>query len=121
MNIVYNALTTHTPTYQTLHSCTLLLVPKEKKSVPSSNILLESLNSDLFILCSSSAGVADGVGGWRDYGIDPSQFPGQLMKACERIVKNGNFTTQAPVQIIATSYQELLENKSPLIGKIPTA
>ncbi|XP_072033810.1 protein phosphatase PTC7 homolog [Amphiura filiformis] len=60
-------------------------------------------------------GVADGVGGWRDYGIDPSQFPGQLMKACERIVKNGNFTT-SPVQIIATSYQELLENKSALIG-----
>ena len=62
-------------------------------------------------------GVADGVGGWRDYGIDPSQFPGQLMKACERIVKNGNFGTQTPVAIIATSYQELLENKSSLIGE----
>nr|XP_054748047.1 protein phosphatase PTC7 homolog [Lytechinus pictus] len=41
-------------------------------------------------------GVADGVGGWRDYGIDPSQFPCQLMKMCKRIVKEGHFDPHAP-------------------------
>ncbi|XP_072164491.1 protein phosphatase PTC7 homolog [Diadema setosum] len=61
-------------------------------------------------------GVADGVGGWRDYGIDPSQFPCQLMKMCKRMVREGRFDPQSPVAIIATSYQELLENKAPLMG-----
>ena len=60
--------------------------------------------------------MADGVGGWRDYGIDPSQFPSQLMKVCERLVRVGNFNAQSPVAIIATSYKELLESKSPSIG-----
>ncbi|XP_022096292.1 protein phosphatase PTC7 homolog [Acanthaster planci] len=61
-------------------------------------------------------GVADGVGGWRDYGIDPSQFPSQLMKSCERLVRLGHFNALSPVAIIATSYKELLESKSPCIG-----
>lgn len=62
-------------------------------------------------------GVADGVGGWRDYGVDPSQFPSQLMKACERIVKSGKFQTEAPTSILSGSYEELMNNKLPLIGK----
>ncbi|XP_071849529.1 protein phosphatase PTC7 homolog [Apostichopus japonicus] len=61
-------------------------------------------------------GVADGVGGWRDYGVDPSQFPSQLMKACERIVKSGKFQTEAPTSILSGSYEELMNNKLPLIG-----
>jgi serine/threonine protein phosphatase PrpC len=31
-------------------------------------------------------GVADGVGGWSAYGIDPSKFSFNLMKTCKRIV-----------------------------------
>ncbi|XP_070572999.1 protein phosphatase PTC7 homolog [Ptychodera flava] len=61
-------------------------------------------------------GVADGVGGWRDYGVDPSQFSSTLMKTCERIVKQGHFNVTSPVEILSTSYKELLENKAPLIG-----
>ena len=63
------------------------------------------------------AGVADGVGGWREYGVDPSQFPLTLMQTCERMVKQGHFQPKHPRNLIKGSYEELLENKSSLIGK----
>ncbi|XP_048099960.1 protein phosphatase PTC7 homolog [Alosa alosa] len=62
-------------------------------------------------------GVADGVGGWRDYGVDPSQFSGTLMRTCERLVKEGRFVPSNPVGILTTSYYELLQNKAPLLGQ----
>ncbi|XP_026130393.1 protein phosphatase PTC7 homolog [Carassius auratus] len=61
-------------------------------------------------------GVADGVGGWRDYGVDPSQFSATLMKTCERLVKEGRFTPSSPVGILTSGYYELLQNKVPLLG-----
>ncbi|XP_034284709.1 protein phosphatase PTC7 homolog [Pantherophis guttatus] len=61
-------------------------------------------------------GVADGVGGWRDYGVDPSQFSGTLMRTCERLVKEGRFVPSHPVGILTTSYCELLQHKAPLLG-----
>uniref|UniRef100_A0A3Q4G7R8 Protein phosphatase n=2 Tax=Pseudocrenilabrinae TaxID=318546 RepID=A0A3Q4G7R8_NEOBR len=61
-------------------------------------------------------GVADGVGGWRDYGVDPSQFSATLMKTCERLVKEGRFTPSNPVGILTSGYYELLQNKVPLLG-----
>ncbi|XP_075770815.1 protein phosphatase PTC7 homolog isoform X4 [Pelodiscus sinensis] len=66
-------------------------------------------------------GVADGVGGWRDYGVDPSQFSGTLMRTCERLVKEGRFAPSNPVGILTTSYCELLQNKVPLLGKCAAA
>lgn len=63
------------------------------------------------------SGVADGVGGWRDYGVDPSQFSGTLMKTCERLVKEGRFVPSNPVGVLTTSYYELLQNKVPLLGE----
>ncbi|XP_006824266.1 protein phosphatase PTC7 homolog, partial [Saccoglossus kowalevskii] len=60
--------------------------------------------------------VADGVGGWRDYGVDPSQFSSTLMKTCERIVKQGKFSVSSPTGVLSKSYKELLENKAPLVG-----
>lgn len=62
-------------------------------------------------------GVADGVGGWRDYGVDPSQFSGTLMRTCERLVKEGRFVPSNPVGILTAGYCELLQNKVPLLGK----
>lgn len=56
------------------------------------------------------------MGGWRNYGVDPSVFPRQLMATCERMVKEGHFQPKAPASIIAASYQELLENKDHLLG-----
>lgn len=61
-------------------------------------------------------GVADGVGGWRTYGVDPSQFPKSLMAACERMVHSGQFTPCSPVDVLSSGYQEIQQDKAPLIG-----
>jgi len=63
-------------------------------------------------------GVADGVGGWRHYGIDPSLFSKKLMDACEMLVKSDRFVPNRPVELLASGYQELLEDKKPLVGKL---
>jgi len=61
-------------------------------------------------------GVADGVGGWRTYGVDPSQFPKSLMAACERMVHSGQFTPRRPVDVLSSGYSEIQQDKAPLIG-----
>nr|CAB3265121.1 protein phosphatase PTC7 homolog [Phallusia mammillata] len=61
-------------------------------------------------------GVADGVGGWRAYGVDPSLFSKKLMDACEMLVKTGRFLPEQPADLLASGYQELLEDKKPLVG-----
>lgn len=61
-------------------------------------------------------GVADGVGGWRNYGVDPSIFPRQLMATCARLVRDGHFRPQAPASIIAAGYEEILQAKDQLLG-----
>lgn len=63
------------------------------------------------------AGVADGVGGWRTYGVDPSIFPNCLMDTCGRLVEEGRFQPNHLIDMLAASYQEILENKMPQIGK----
>lgn len=42
---------------------------------------------DAFFSSKLGLGVADGVGGWFQYGIDPSLFSQQLMNECKRIIK----------------------------------
>lgn len=61
-------------------------------------------------------GVADGVGGWRNYGFDPSKFSYSLMENCERLVVTGRFNPRNPCHLIAASYYELQENKEQIIG-----
>lgn len=61
-------------------------------------------------------GVADGVGGWRNYGIDPGEFSSFLMSTCSRLVQSSNFNPERPVSLIANSYNELLEHKEPILG-----
>ncbi|XP_054710472.1 protein phosphatase PTC7 homolog [Uloborus diversus] len=61
-------------------------------------------------------GVADGVGGWRNYGFDPSKFSYTLMETCERLVVTGRFNPRNPGHLIAASYYELKENKEQIIG-----
>ena len=60
--------------------------------------------------------MADGVGGWREYGIDPSQFPRTLMSICHRMVKEGLFEPQKPKDIISNSYDEIQEYKEEISG-----
>ncbi|CAH1100039.1 unnamed protein product [Psylliodes chrysocephalus] len=62
-------------------------------------------------------GVADGVGGWRAYGIDPGEFSLHLMKTCERLVKLGIFTPTNPSELLAKSYYELLHHKKAILGE----
>ncbi|VVC89608.1 protein phosphatase PTC7 homolog [Leptidea sinapis] len=61
-------------------------------------------------------GVADGVGGWRSYGIDPGEFSSYLMRTCERLVRMGHFKLSEPGDLLAKSYYELLEHKKPILG-----
>lgn len=63
------------------------------------------------------SGVADGVGGWRHYGIDPGEFSSCLMKTCERLVSVDKFAPTEPAGLLARSYYELLESKQPILGK----
>jgi len=70
-------------------------------------------------------GIADGVGGWRELGVDPSKFSSSLMKQCKRVVEQDNslFSNSqsinkiTPVEILKKSYNALLESKDQsLIG-----
>jgi len=61
-------------------------------------------------------GVADGVGGWRAYGVDPGQFSLQLMANCERLVMAGYFVSNQPSKLLAQGFREMQENKMPIIG-----
>jgi len=53
------------------------------------------------------AGVADGVGGWRKYGIDPSEFSRRLMKICSELVLKGEFEPSSPQDLIARAFRVL--------------
>jgi len=61
-------------------------------------------------------GVADGVGGWRAYGVDPGMFSVNLMKCCERLVIAGYFAGNQPAKLLAQGFREMQENKQPIIG-----
>ena len=65
-------------------------------------------------------GVADGVGGWRDVGVDPSLFSSQLMYSCKKALeqeKERLLNEQAPTTILDQGYKALLERKDDtLIG-----
>lgn len=63
------------------------------------------------------AGVADGVGGWRAWGIDPGEFSHSLMRVSERMVRSGRYSPSQPALIIARAYYELLENKTHILGQ----
>ena len=70
--------------------------------------------------CSSNSadviGVADGVGGWRQYGIDPGQFSFRLMQSCERLVTSGYFASNQPARLLAQGFSEMQQCKKPVIG-----
>ncbi|KAG1673491.1 Protein phosphatase PTC7 [Nymphon striatum] len=61
-------------------------------------------------------GVADGVGGWKTYGVDSSVFSCTLMKSCEHLVNTGQFNPKEPERIIARSFYDLIECKEEING-----
>ena len=61
-------------------------------------------------------GVADGVGSWREYGVDPKLFSHRLMEECENVLqeararqerKNAAHRIVAPVEMLAQAYQRV--------------
>ncbi|TPP56179.1 PTC7 protein phosphatase a [Fasciola gigantica] len=61
-------------------------------------------------------GVADGVGGWRTYGVDPGRFSRAIVRNCERLVNTGRFKPDQPELLIAHSYEDVLTSKDPIMG-----
>jgi len=61
-------------------------------------------------------GVADGVGGWREYGVDPSQVPRTIMSLCARLVDNGKFSASSPEQLLEHAYDEASMHKDAAMG-----
>ena len=62
-------------------------------------------------------GVADGVGGWRNYGIDPAVFSTALMENCKRLIEQGLLDNPTPVNIMTAGYHDISQNKEPLFGE----
>lgn len=63
------------------------------------------------------SGVADGVGGWRQYGIDSSKFASSLMEGCRRLVLEGDLDIQSPIAILKNAFKEMTELKDSVFGK----
>uniref|UniRef100_A0A915AR15 Protein phosphatase n=2 Tax=Parascaris univalens TaxID=6257 RepID=A0A915AR15_PARUN len=59
-------------------------------------------------------GVADGVGGWRRYGIDPSEFSSRLMKICFDLVQLGEFEPCRPDRLLAHAYAAMSAPPRPI-------
>ncbi len=66
-----------------------------------------------------NSGVADGVGGWREYGIDPSLFSSSLMEACKSLIDNKliDLNPLTLKELLSRGYKQLLEDKQCIIGK----
>ena len=59
-------------------------------------------------------GVADGVGGWREEGVDPSLFTVSLMQRCTHVSTSPGWTT--PVEILEQAYQAVVRDQQVLAG-----
>ncbi|XP_017066806.1 protein phosphatase PTC7 homolog [Drosophila eugracilis] len=70
-----------------------------------------SSNSEAYTM-----GVADGVGGWRNYGVDPGKFSMFLMRSCERLSCLKDFEPERPHLLLERAYCDLLKQESPIVG-----
>ncbi|KAH8384043.1 hypothetical protein KR009_011826 [Drosophila setifemur] len=62
-------------------------------------------------------GVADGVGGWRDMGVDPGRFAKELMACCSKQAEhNVGFDGRNPRDLLIAGYQELTDRHQPIVG-----
>ena len=71
----------------------------------------------MLVQISSVVGVADGVGGWREYGVDPSQVPRTIMSSCSRLVEQGKFKPSNPSELLENAYEEASMHKDAAMGK----
>ncbi|KAI8046237.1 protein phosphatase PTC7 homolog fig isoform X2 [Drosophila gunungcola] len=61
-------------------------------------------------------GVADGVGGWRDMGVDAGRFAKELMSCCSGRAQHSDFDGRNPRDLLIAGYQELSDRKHPVVG-----
>lgn len=57
--------------------------------------------------------MADGVGGWKKYGIDPSKFSSRLMRNCADIVNEGSFEPNRPELILSKAFNSMKVSPRP--------
>ena len=65
-----------------------------------------------------AVGVADGVGGWNNEGIDPSYFSKVLMESCCRVSTRKSVNLTNPVQILTRALKEVQWFHSKSYGKL---
>ncbi|XP_001358172.3 protein phosphatase PTC7 homolog fig [Drosophila pseudoobscura] len=61
-------------------------------------------------------GVADGVGGWRDRGIDAGRFSRDLMQRCFVHAQKPTFDGRNPRQLLSECYGEMKRKWKPILG-----
>lgn len=63
-------------------------------------------------------GIADGVGGWEDSGVDPSHFSQALMYYCrEEVRKSVAGANKAPREILAVGFEGVTAEKEVVAGE----
>jgi len=75
---------------------------------------------DAYFVARTSAadviGVADGVGGWREMGIDPGEFSTRLMSTCQRLLEDGSYSGACSKALLCMAYEELKRAKEHVLG-----
>ncbi|KAI9295754.1 protein serine/threonine phosphatase 2C, partial [Neoconidiobolus thromboides FSU 785] len=62
-------------------------------------------------------GIADGVGGWSEVGVDPSQFAWELMNKCQINCQNMGIVNELePLSILDNSYKQLKNERKVKAG-----
>ncbi|XP_068155036.1 protein phosphatase PTC7 homolog fig [Drosophila tropicalis] len=61
-------------------------------------------------------GVADGVGGWSELGIDAGLFARELMFWCSNYAKRENFDGRKPLDLLIESNSEIKGKTNPVVG-----
>ncbi|XP_033167410.1 protein phosphatase PTC7 homolog fig [Drosophila mauritiana] len=61
-------------------------------------------------------GVADGVGGWRDLGVDAGRFAKELMSCCSGQTQLSDFDGRSPRNLLIAGFQELTHREQPVVG-----
>lgn len=64
---------------------------------------------DAFFLGRSAFGVADGVSGWADYGIDPSLYPRALMASCAQLADSGDGAPLSTAALLESGHEAAQE------------
>lgn len=59
-------------------------------------------------------GVADGVGGWQNVGVDPSLFAWALMNNAQEAASSGK--ASHPLDVLALAYERVVKDKTVLAG-----